>query len=113
EAGAIGNKVLPAELISDPEPVMCIRIHEIEGVVNAVRRILVSAGKVVAAEDPRHPSQRREPVTDTKCRRPGADIIVPGGPPLPDHFEPIVEIVDLFAPQPESKGLFVKFPCLA
>ena len=53
EAGAIGNKVLPAELISDPKPVMCIRIHEIEGVVNAVGRILVSAGKVVAAEDPR------------------------------------------------------------
>src|SRR5207247_4200054 len=55
DAAAIGNKVLPAELIGDPEPIVGVGIHDIEGVVNAVRRILVAAGKVVAAEDPRYP----------------------------------------------------------
>ena len=31
---------------------------------------------------------------------------------MPDHLEPVVEIVDLLTPQPESKGLFIESPGL-
>src|SRR5262245_29722074 len=51
----IGNDVLPAELIGDSEPIVGVGIHQIEGVVKAVYRILVAASNVVADEDPWRP----------------------------------------------------------
>src|SRR4030095_11197187 len=111
-AGATGNDVLPAELIGDPEPIVGVGITQIGGVVSALYRILVAASKVVTDEDPRHTSQRTKPVTDAKCGGPCPDIVAPGGPTLPDHLEPVVEIVDLLPPQPESKGFFIESPGL-
>ena len=104
-----GAVTVPADTT---EPIVGVGIHQIEGVVNAVYRILVAASKVVADEDPRYTSQRTKPVTDAKCGGPCADIVAPGGPTLTDHLEPVVEIVDLLTSQPESNGPFIESPGL-
>src|SRR5262249_30057890 len=112
DAGSIGNDVLPAELIGDPEPIVGIGIHQIESVVNAIYWILVAASKVVADEDARHTSQRTKPITDANCGSPCLDIVAPSRPTLPDHLQAVVEIAYLFTPHSESKGLFIESPCL-
>src|SRR5579864_5879332 len=44
DAAPIGDDVLPAEQIGDPQPVVRVRIYQVEGVVRAVGGILIAAG---------------------------------------------------------------------